>query len=281
MRYGKAPWSEAWIRLIEAHADVRRLWRGRELWREERVLRLSVEPGRIVAGVQGSRSRPYDVLIDVPILEDDPFLRTLYLLTHARNALHHAFTQAPHLVPRYTDVEFVCSCPDWGDPCKHTVAVWLAFGDLIAREPEKLLLVRGIQEPASGRARRTAAEIADEADSVQSMPQAGAVSQGGYASAADGANKRSADLPGRSVYIKGREQLLTVDARAFWEGDGSWAEPPPTEAERGEERDATPGWVFVPPMPWPNKRPSYAEVMAHMYDIIRAAAKETPPTTHK
>ena len=108
------------------------------------VVRIFVVPGRIVGKVEGSRVRPYDVQISAPLLRDQPLLRMLHFLLDVPEAMQEVLDHVPQLIPNPHDVEFVCSCPDWGDPCKHGVALWLAAAERFAREPEHLLRFRGI-----------------------------------------------------------------------------------------------------------------------------------------
>ncbi len=87
-------------RLLAALADSGRLVRGHELVEDGRVRDLIIAAERIEAVVWGSRHDPYEVIIHVPSggeLPTDP-----------------------------RQLRFSCTCPDWGDPCKHAVAVALS-----------------------------------------------------------------------------------------------------------------------------------------------------------
>jgi uncharacterized Zn finger protein len=54
------------------------------------------------------------------------------------------------LVPDRDEISFVCTCPDWDDPCKHAVAVMIAFADFVGDEPSALVRWRGkTQDPAA------------------------------------------------------------------------------------------------------------------------------------
>ena len=46
-------------------------------------------------------------------------------------------------MPKPRELRFSCSCPDFGDPCKHAVAVLLQLAALVADEPELLVTWRG------------------------------------------------------------------------------------------------------------------------------------------
>ena len=87
-------------RLLAALTDSGRLVRGHEMVEDGRVRDLIIASERIEAIVWGSRHEPYEVIIYVPSggeLPTDP-----------------------------RQLRFSCTCPDWGDPCKHAVAVALS-----------------------------------------------------------------------------------------------------------------------------------------------------------
>ncbi|MFD7861481.1 SWIM zinc finger family protein [Streptomyces sp. NPDC059783] len=48
-----------------------------------------------------------------------------------------------HLLPRPHELTPHCSCPDWGDPCKHAAALYYQVARLLDRDPFVLLLLRG------------------------------------------------------------------------------------------------------------------------------------------
>ena len=49
----------------------------------------------------------------------------------------------PLLPARWADVQAECSCPDWGNPCKHVAAVLYVFADRLDDDPWLLLRWRG------------------------------------------------------------------------------------------------------------------------------------------
>ena len=56
-QFGHTWWGRAWVEALEqrARVDPNRLARGRTYARQDRVTSLSVEPGRVLASVRGSR----------------------------------------------------------------------------------------------------------------------------------------------------------------------------------------------------------------------------------
>jgi len=112
-------------------ADPDRFRRGRAYVRQHAVLDLTIEPGVAHGEVQGSRPAPYAVTI-----------RTRGVRRGAAAAA--AAGRANALVPRPDDLGISCTCPDWGAPCKHGVAVLLALGEELARRPDELARWRAV-----------------------------------------------------------------------------------------------------------------------------------------
>jgi len=56
------------------------------------------------------------------------------------------------VVPSARDLSFECSCPDWDDPCKHSIAVMIRFAELVAEDPSSLRRWRGLELSPAERA---------------------------------------------------------------------------------------------------------------------------------
>lgn len=118
--------SAAWSAAITVSADPSRFRRGREYLRENAVIGLEVHRGQLIGSVLGSRASAYEISIGVPVLTGP------------------APASVAQLVPAGRDLRFQCSCPDWDEPCKHAVAVALAFGERLRFAPEELAELRGV-----------------------------------------------------------------------------------------------------------------------------------------
>lgn len=46
------------------------------------------------------------------------------------------------------ELTFRCSCPDWGDPCKHVAAVHLLVTEQLDEDPTLIFLLRGLDRDA-------------------------------------------------------------------------------------------------------------------------------------
>ena len=69
---GETWWSKRWIGVLESFDMGARLGRGRSYARRGQVISIDVQKGVVLSKVQGTRSKPYDIKIQLkPISEDD------------------------------------------------------------------------------------------------------------------------------------------------------------------------------------------------------------------
>jgi hypothetical protein len=147
---------------LAAHcADSARLTRGRSIARHGQVGALQVEASVVRADVAGSRPEPYAVelrcrpagaalqarLEDVAavLVEGDELAaRQLARGTWRPGLVDEAVAAGVALVPSPGDVSFSCTCPDWGEPCKHGVALLVAFAGEVDADGAALLRWRGL-----------------------------------------------------------------------------------------------------------------------------------------
>ncbi len=153
-----APGADREGRLISTMIDVMlaglcdppRFRRGRDYARQGAVIDLAVTPGRATALVQGSRAKPYTVVI--------------------RATQQDATDRLATLVPSRDDVNFDCDCPDWDSPCKHGVAAMVYLSERIAYEPTLLTTWRGA-DPERGTPRAMVGSRASAAAAEAQAPQ--------------------------------------------------------------------------------------------------------------
>jgi uncharacterized Zn finger protein len=150
-------WGERWLAAVVRSSEPSRLARGRTYARAERVTDLALEPGMVIARVQGSRAAPYHVEIRVPTFDDQLWRQTIgALAAHAGIAGALLIGELPiaveemfaalgvSLFPTPAErVAIACSCPDWERPCKHAAAVCLVVADALDRDPFVLFALRG------------------------------------------------------------------------------------------------------------------------------------------
>ncbi len=154
---GEQWWSRRFIDVLESFGMTGRLQRGRRYARAGQVLELDISPGYVTARVQGSRTAPYKVRIQILPLTTSQWHRVEQAL--ASQALFRAKLLAGEmpaeiedvfagcgtpLFPRSEhDLDLRCSCPDWGVPCKHLAAVCYVLAERFDDDPFCMLAWRG------------------------------------------------------------------------------------------------------------------------------------------
>jgi uncharacterized Zn finger protein len=155
---GDTWWSQRFVGVIEALLDPDRMARGRRYARLGQVRSIDVlEEGTVLAEVQGSRPRPYDVTISLKPLSEVEWRRVTeamagqaifaarLLAGEVPSEIEEAFAAAGvTLFPRQRgDLQMGCSCPDSASPCKHIAAVYYLLAEQFDQEPFLLFGWRG------------------------------------------------------------------------------------------------------------------------------------------
>jgi uncharacterized Zn finger protein len=157
--FAKSWWAKRWIAVLESFDLGARLSRGRRYARGGQVLDIAVDRGLVVAEVQGSRRKPYRIVVTVQPLSPEEWAEVGERL--ASQALFAArllagempqdietvFTEAGvSLFPDPAkDLQTHCSCPDWSNPCKHIAAVYYLLGEEFDRDPFLIFKLRGME----------------------------------------------------------------------------------------------------------------------------------------
>lgn len=155
--FAKHWWATRWIEAMERLMDPGRLSRGRSYARKGQVLSIEESKMGIEARVQGSRSRPYKVTIQViPLtgaqwgqvmdaLAEQAIFTAQLLAGEMPPDIEEAFkTAGVSLFPdKSGDLVTDCSCPDWANPCKHVAATHYILGDRFDEDPFLLFRLRG------------------------------------------------------------------------------------------------------------------------------------------
>jgi uncharacterized Zn finger protein len=158
---GSTWWSQRFIATLESFGHGARLTRGRSYARSGQVLSVTVRPGQVRADVQGSRRQPYQVALTLPEFGRSEWRRLTSAL--AAQAGHAAALLSGHmpadidevcagaglsLFPTATQLGTECTCPDWGNPCKHAAAVCYILAERFDADPFAMLAWRGMdREP--------------------------------------------------------------------------------------------------------------------------------------
>jgi uncharacterized Zn finger protein len=154
---GESWWSERFIELLESFGLGSRLERGRVYARAGQVTELDVEPGIVLAKVQGSRYTPYRVRIRAKLFSDYQWRRAeKAIAARALTVAKLLAGEMPHdieevlatckltLLPgSYEELRATCTCPDAANPCKHLAAVYYILAERLDDDPFTLFTWRG------------------------------------------------------------------------------------------------------------------------------------------
>jgi len=156
---GTTWWGQRWIEALERvlRGDSARLARGRTYARAGRTHDLVVKDGKVTAKVTGSRATPYKITIQLTELDASVWKRAIEGLSRKAQfsaellagqmpqGIDEVFVEAgASLFPQVrADLMTGCSCPDWGDPCKHVAATHYVLGEALDRDPFLLFELRG------------------------------------------------------------------------------------------------------------------------------------------
>jgi uncharacterized Zn finger protein len=156
---GTTWWGLRWIEALSVvlSSDAKRLARGRTYARAGRTHDLVVTGGKASAKVTGSRAAPYDVSIQLKELPHTVWATAITMMAgKAQFSAELLAGQMPRdvddvfkqsgasLFPaQRSDLVTSCTCPDWGDPCKHVAATHYVLGEALDRDPFLLFELRG------------------------------------------------------------------------------------------------------------------------------------------
>ncbi|MGV3525928.1 MAG: hypothetical protein ACO1RX_17015 [Candidatus Sericytochromatia bacterium] len=162
LEFGTRWWSQQWLSLLEQE-DPERMARGRSYARHGQVRQLEVKGQRVTAKVAGSRNAPYRVeAIFAPWTREQ--LHQLYhYLPEAQDWrgllergelppmwMHLASQAGVDLIPAPERLSLICTCPDWGWPCKHAAAVCCLIAERLDNDPLLLLTLQGLDPELLG-----------------------------------------------------------------------------------------------------------------------------------
>jgi len=152
----KTFWGKAWFGNLKTYEDCAyRLGRGRTYVTNGAVLDLKIKSGEINALVCGTSL--YKVRITIVaaspalwrnlIAECSGKINSLVELLQGKFSQHImqiVSNPGKGLFPKYKEIKFDCSCPDYALMCKHVSAVLYGVGIRLDDSPEQLFLLRQI-----------------------------------------------------------------------------------------------------------------------------------------
>ncbi|WP_280238001.1 SWIM zinc finger family protein [Nocardia abscessus] len=149
--FGRTWWGRALVDSVERMAEPGRLARGRNYARSGQVVNYRIEPGAVTAEVQGSQPRPFTAVFTVRPLREEEIAELIETIRSAPGMLTEIASGAlptglgPLLLPSTAaELDFTCTCPDPGWPCKHVAAVCYLLAERLDEHPREILTLRGL-----------------------------------------------------------------------------------------------------------------------------------------
>jgi len=157
-KYGTTWWGNQWLNSLSHIDHSNRLPRGRAYAGNGSVKSIQIVENKVLAKVKGSYPKPYDVKIEIPLLDSkqkttlveaitsDTYLLSKLLNRELPKELNElAENKKIHLFPqRWSDFKMNCSCPDYAVPCKHIAAVIYLVSSEIDKNPFLIFNLHGL-----------------------------------------------------------------------------------------------------------------------------------------
>ncbi|MCE5291093.1 MAG: SWIM zinc finger family protein [Nocardiaceae bacterium] len=150
-KFGRTWWGRTLIDTVERLAEKGRMSRGRSYARTGQVIDFQVSAGEVVAEVQGSQNDPFIARFLVRTLEDDEIAALASTVRESPGMLAEIVSGSlpeelgSALLPDSgSDMDFDCSCPDMGYPCKHVAAAIYLLAEHLDSNPVAMLTLRGV-----------------------------------------------------------------------------------------------------------------------------------------
>jgi uncharacterized Zn finger protein len=151
-------WGKSWNKNLEQYADYsNRIGRGRSYVRHGAVLDLEIDAGTIKALVQGSRSKPYEIIISIGKLNKKILDHLVTSCSGRLDSISELVAGKFHrelgelflrpgagLFPSPKEIDFECSCPDWASMCKHVAATLYGVGARLDEDATLFFRLRGV-----------------------------------------------------------------------------------------------------------------------------------------
>lgn len=157
-KFGNTWWGDAWLHSLSDIDYENRIPRGATYARKGAVTEIKFAGNTINAKVQGTRPRPYRVMIVVPPFSEEEKDRLMNALLAKPGIISKLLNRelSPEIVKiaescgikifpkRWTDLKMNCSCPDWAVPCKHLAAVVYMMSREIDNNPFMVFQMHGV-----------------------------------------------------------------------------------------------------------------------------------------
>lgn len=219
-------WAASTIKgVLSGRADAGRVARGRDYYREGKVIGVELGTDAVAALVAGSQLEPFEVslglrplspgdreFVERELLDDSALLRTVLAGQQPPGKVGQVLLSGADLR------EVRCSCPDSSRVCKHVVAVGYALAETLNATALTLLTWRGIDAHRIMAQARQGGGMYPAGEVGQRTPRgAGGDAQVGGVGGADAAGA----------------EPETVDGADFWGSPGERVRWEPLEFQRG------------------------------------------------
>ena len=157
--YGTTPWGAYFLNAINKNYYYSaRIGRGKTYANTGKVLSIDIKANKVTAKVQGSYGYPYKIELRFDsfekkeiekiysVIEKNPLLFASVINGELpETLLDELEDEGISLFPKnWQNLERSCSCPDWGDPCKHMAGVYFILTSAIDKNPFLLFSLRGV-----------------------------------------------------------------------------------------------------------------------------------------
>jgi uncharacterized Zn finger protein len=168
--FSRTWWGQRFINTLEKLSDSGRLSRGRSYAHNGKVLNFEIKDGLVTAQVRGSVNPYFGVYKEPLYLTTIEFkaisaanwsaaiayvaskasLISRLMLNEIPDTIEDAFAKLDlNLLPcSKNDFKTSCSCPDWGDPCKHIAGVYYLIAAQLDQDPFLLFELKGLSREA-------------------------------------------------------------------------------------------------------------------------------------
>ncbi|SFP15423.1 SNF2-related protein [Hydrogenimonas thermophila] len=158
--YGKSVWGGYFLdALNRLYSYDARVGRGRSYASSGKVYDLSVNKNEIKAKVRGNWDPYYNVKLKFnplsskeiekiySIIDSNPLILASIINGELPSTLLELLKiEGIELFPKdFSELKRSCSCPDWGDPCKHMAGVYFVLTSMIDNNPFLLFEIRGVE----------------------------------------------------------------------------------------------------------------------------------------
>jgi uncharacterized Zn finger protein len=154
---GSKWWSKKWISVLKSYGWDNRLPRGARYARSGQVIKIDIDKGEVDAYVQGSRSKPYHIKINFPLISEKQWVNIFRILNGHREIVGNLLNgNVPSefeelleennlslFLENARELDMSCTCPDYAIPCKHIAAVFYILAENFDSDPFLILLLRG------------------------------------------------------------------------------------------------------------------------------------------